>query len=171
VRIRLSACRKPANGVCRTCYGVRDLARCHLIHIGEAVGVIACPVRLGEAGLTQLTMRTFHIGGAASRTSAADSVQVKAAGVYPSANNLKHVERAMLPGKAYRVPVNWSLRPMSSVVSVSALQVPYGAVYLDQRKARKVTAGRSSPSGIRTYRHRYRKFSVPPVAFSVWKRT
>ncbi|QJD60116.1 DNA-directed RNA polymerase subunit beta' [Pseudomonas sp. gcc21] len=77
-------------GVCRTCYG-RDLARGHLINIGEAVGVIAAQ-SIGEPG-TQLTMRTFHIGGAASRTSAADSVQVKNGGTV-RLHNLKHVERA-----------------------------------------------------------------------------
>ncbi|QIB50671.1 MULTISPECIES: DNA-directed RNA polymerase subunit beta' [Pseudomonas] len=77
-------------GVCRTCYG-RDLARGHLINIGEAVGVIAAQ-SIGEPG-TQLTMRTFHIGGAASRTSAADSVQVKNGGTI-RLHNLKHVERA-----------------------------------------------------------------------------
>ena len=54
-------------GVCSTCYG-RDLARGHQINIGEAVGVIAAQ-SIGEPG-TQLTMRTFHIGGAASRTAA-----------------------------------------------------------------------------------------------------
>jgi len=77
-------------GVCATCYG-RDLARGHLINIGEAVGVIAAQ-SIGEPG-TQLTMRTFHIGGAASRTSAADSVQVKNGGTV-RLHNLKHVERA-----------------------------------------------------------------------------
>ncbi|SDT00439.1 DNA-directed RNA polymerase subunit beta' [Halopseudomonas xinjiangensis] len=77
-------------GVCSTCYG-RDLARGHKINIGEAVGVIAAQ-SIGEPG-TQLTMRTFHIGGAASRTSAADSVQVKNGGVI-RLHNLKYVERA-----------------------------------------------------------------------------
>ncbi|SDU27471.1 DNA-directed RNA polymerase subunit beta' [Halopseudomonas salegens] len=76
-------------GVCSTCYG-RDLARGHQINIGEAVGVIAAQ-SIGEPG-TQLTMRTFHIGGAASRTSAADSVQVKNGGTI-RLHNLKHVER------------------------------------------------------------------------------
>ena len=51
-------------GVCAACYG-RDLARGHLVNMGEAVGVIAAQ-SIGEPG-TQLTMRTFHIGGAASR--------------------------------------------------------------------------------------------------------
>ncbi|MCF2859338.1 DNA-directed RNA polymerase subunit beta' [Pseudoalteromonas sp. SMS1] len=61
-------------GVCAFCYG-RDLARGHIINPGEAVGVIAAQ-SIGEPG-TQLTMRTFHIGGAASRASAENSVQVK----------------------------------------------------------------------------------------------
>ena len=61
-------------GICASCYG-RDLGRGHLVNAGEAVGVIAAQ-SIGEPG-TQLTMRTFHIGGAASRQSAADSVQVK----------------------------------------------------------------------------------------------
>src|SRR5450432_1407583 len=60
-------------GVCSTCYG-RDLARGRSIAIGEAVGVIAAQ-SIGEPG-TQLTMRTFHIGGAASRAAAASSVEV-----------------------------------------------------------------------------------------------
>ncbi len=64
-------------GVCSKCYG-RDLGRGHLVNIGEAVGVIAAQ-SIGEPG-TQLTMRTFHIGGAASRATAIDNVQVKHAG-------------------------------------------------------------------------------------------
>ncbi|OGT95277.1 MAG: DNA-directed RNA polymerase subunit beta' [Gammaproteobacteria bacterium RIFOXYB2_FULL_38_6] len=65
-------------GVCSLCYG-RDLARGHLVNVGESVGIIAAQ-SIGEPG-TQLTMRTFHIGGAASRTSAANNVQVKTDGV------------------------------------------------------------------------------------------
>ena len=65
-------------GVCAQCYG-RDLARGRRISIGEAVGVIAAQ-SIGEPG-TQLTMRTFHIGGAASRAAAASSVEVKSKGV------------------------------------------------------------------------------------------
>lgn len=64
-------------GLCAQCYG-RDLARGHRINPGEAVGVIAAQ-SIGEPG-TQLTMRTFHIGGAASRASAADNVQLKIGG-------------------------------------------------------------------------------------------
>jgi len=61
-------------GVCAMCYG-RDLARGRIINIGEAVGVMAAQ-SIGEPG-TQLTMRTFHIGGAASRAAAASSVEVR----------------------------------------------------------------------------------------------
>jgi DNA-directed RNA polymerase subunit beta' len=62
------------HGVCALCYG-RDLARGHLVNIGEAVGVVAAQ-SIGEPG-TQLTMRTFHIGGAASRSTATNNVQIE----------------------------------------------------------------------------------------------
>ncbi|MEQ5803292.1 DNA-directed RNA polymerase subunit beta' [Halomonas sp. H10-9-1] len=78
-----------AHGVCSACYG-RDLARGHEVNIGESVGVIAAQ-SIGEPG-TQLTMRTFHIGGAASRASAVDSVQVKHGGKV-RLHNIKYVER------------------------------------------------------------------------------
>jgi DNA-directed RNA polymerase subunit beta' len=77
------------SGICRQCYG-RDLARGHLANIGEAVGVIAAQ-SIGEPG-TQLTMRTFHIGGAASRATANDSVQVKTEGTI-HLYNMKTVQR------------------------------------------------------------------------------
>ena len=64
-------------GICAACYG-RDLARGHRVNIGEAVGVIAAQ-SIGEPG-TQLTMRTFHIGGAASRATAVNNVQIKLPG-------------------------------------------------------------------------------------------
>ena len=77
------------HGICATCYG-RDLARGHVVNVGEAVGVIAAQ-SIGEPG-TQLTMRTFHIGGAASRATAVDNVQVKHGGKV-RLHNLKTVER------------------------------------------------------------------------------
>jgi len=64
-------------GVCAKCYG-RDLGRGHLVNLGEAVGVIAAQ-SIGEPG-TQLTMRTFHIGGAASRAAAVSKIEVKTKG-------------------------------------------------------------------------------------------
>ena len=64
-------------GICALCYG-RDLARGEIVNQGEAVGVVAAQ-SIGEPG-TQLTMRTFHIGGAASREAAADNISVKVGG-------------------------------------------------------------------------------------------
>ncbi|MBS9778085.1 MAG: DNA-directed RNA polymerase subunit beta' [Gammaproteobacteria bacterium] len=65
------------SGVCSVCYG-RDLARGNMVNKGEAVGVIAAQ-SIGEPG-TQLTMRTFHIGGAASSAAAISSIEVKTSG-------------------------------------------------------------------------------------------
>jgi len=77
-------------GICAHCYG-RDLARGHIVNMGEAVGVIAAQ-SIGEPG-TQLTMRTFHIGGAASRAAAVDNVSVKTTGSVKF-NNLKIVQHS-----------------------------------------------------------------------------
>ena len=77
-------------GVCASCYG-RDLGRGHQINVGEAVGVIAAQ-SIGEPG-TQLTMRTFHIGGAASRTAADNSVALKFKGNIRF-HNIKSVKHA-----------------------------------------------------------------------------
>ena len=77
-------------GICARCYG-RDLGRGHLVNIGEAVGVIAAQ-SIGEPG-TQLTMRTFHIGGAASRAAAVSSIEVKNKGT-ANFNRLKTVARS-----------------------------------------------------------------------------
>lgn len=81
-------------GICTKCYG-RDLARGHVVNIGEAIGVIAAQ-SIGEPG-TQLTMRTFHIGGAASRATTVNNIQVKTTGSV-KLHNLKLLERA--DGKA-----------------------------------------------------------------------
>jgi DNA-directed RNA polymerase subunit beta' len=77
-------------GVCRKCYG-RDLGRGHLVNLGEAIGVIAAQ-SIGEPG-TQLTMRTFHIGGAASRATAVSRIEVKTAGII-KLKNIKVVKHA-----------------------------------------------------------------------------
>jgi DNA-directed RNA polymerase subunit beta' len=74
VKIRsVLTCQSP-RGICATCYG-RDLARGHLVNLGEAVGVIAAQ-SIGEPG-TQLTMRTFHIGGTASRRAEQTSLEAR----------------------------------------------------------------------------------------------
>ena len=89
MRVRSPISCETRHGICSKCYG-RDLGRGHLVNKGEAVGVIAAQ-SIGEPG-TQLTMRTFHIGGAASRNAAADSVTVKNKGSIRLLN-LKSVER------------------------------------------------------------------------------
>jgi DNA-directed RNA polymerase subunit beta' len=77
VKVRSPITCETRYGVCSACYG-RDLARGHRVNQGEAVGVIAAQ-SIGEPG-TQLTMRTFHIGGAASRSAAVNNIQVKNTG-------------------------------------------------------------------------------------------
>ena len=77
IRVRTALNCDTRFGICAKCYG-RDLGRGGLINVGEAVGVIAAQ-SIGEPG-TQLTMRTFHIGGAASRAAVASSVEARSAG-------------------------------------------------------------------------------------------
>jgi len=90
VKVRSAIACETRYGVCVQCYG-RDLARGHKINKGEAVGVIAAQ-SIGEPG-TQLTMRTFHIGGAASRAAAANSVEVKNGGTI-RLHNVKTIQHA-----------------------------------------------------------------------------
>ena len=78
VKIRSVLTCECENGVCAACYG-RDLARGNQVNIGEAVGVIAAQ-SIGEPG-TQLTLRTFHIGGAASKSAEQASIEVPFAGI------------------------------------------------------------------------------------------
>ncbi|NZA27387.1 DNA-directed RNA polymerase subunit beta' [Luteimonas sp. SJ-92] len=90
IKVRSTITCESSFGVCAQCYG-RDLGRGHLVNHGEAVGVVAAQ-SIGEPG-TQLTMRTFHIGGAASRAAAIDNVTVKTTGSVKF-NNLKSVNHA-----------------------------------------------------------------------------
>jgi DNA-directed RNA polymerase subunit beta' len=90
VKVRSVISCQSRRGVCSQCYG-RDLARGYMVNIGEAVGVMAAQ-SIGEPG-TQLTMRTFHIGGAASRATVANNVQVKSKGTI-KLNNVKTVKHA-----------------------------------------------------------------------------
>lgn len=87
VNIRSVLTCKSQQGICASCYG-RDLARGHMVNLGEAVGVIAAQ-SIGEPG-TQLTMRTFHIGGAASRSAEQTSLEARYDGVLQF-ENLKSV--------------------------------------------------------------------------------
>jgi DNA-directed RNA polymerase subunit beta' len=78
-------------GVCSKCYG-RDLGRGSPVNVGEAIGVIAAQ-SIGEPG-TQLTMRTFHIGGAASRTAVQSNVEAKSAGTVRFTATMRYVSNA-----------------------------------------------------------------------------
>ena len=78
-------------GLCAKCYG-RDLGRGSLVNVGEAVGVIAAQ-SIGEPG-TQLTMRTFHVGGAASRAAVASQVEAHSTGVVRFTASMRYVTNA-----------------------------------------------------------------------------
>ena len=124
-------------GVCANCYG-RDLARGRIINIGEAVGVMAAQ-SIGEPG-TQLTMRTFHIGGAASRAAATSSVEVRNKGTLRF-HNIKTVAHE----KGYLVAVS-----RSGEIGVvdefgrerERYKVPYGA-QISVKEGTQVPAGQT----------------------------
>src|SRR2546425_908369 len=88
VRVRTPLTCDTRWGLCAKCYG-RDLARGSLVNVGEAIGVIAAQ-SIGEPG-TQLTMRTFHIGGAASRAAAANQVEAKSNGTVRFTPQIRYV--------------------------------------------------------------------------------
>ena len=122
-------------GVCAKCYG-RDLARGHLINQGEAVGVIAAQ-SIGEPG-TQLTMRTFHIGGAASAAAKESSVQVKNTGTV-HLMNAKFVTND--ESKLVLTSRNTELTITDAFGRTKEhYKVPYGAV-LSKGDGQEVTAG------------------------------
>jgi len=117
-------------GVCAKCYG-RDLARGHIINAGESVGVIAAQ-SIGEPG-TQLTMRTFHIGGAASRASAENNVQVKTNGTL-KLHNAKYVLNT--DGKIVITSRSTEITIIDSYGrEKERYKVPYGAVLTVQDNA------------------------------------
>jgi DNA-directed RNA polymerase subunit beta' len=123
------------HGICSACYG-RDLARGHRINMGEAVGVVAAQ-SIGEPG-TQLTMRTFHIGGAASRATAQDNIEVMNDGIV-RLHNLKTVQR--VDGDLVAVSRSGEL----SVLDVRGRErerykLPYGAL-LKVKDNEEVTKG------------------------------
>ncbi|MGE8588456.1 MAG: DNA-directed RNA polymerase subunit beta', partial [Alcaligenes sp.] len=101
VKIRTPLTCETRHGLCAHCYG-RDLGRGMLVNRGEAVGVIAAQ-SIGEPG-TQLTMRTFHIGGAASRAALASSVETKTSGTVGFEIGLRYVTNA----KGERVAISRS---------------------------------------------------------------
>ena len=125
-------------GLCAKCYG-RDLGRGHIVNAGEAVGVIAAQ-SIGEPG-TQLTMRTFHIGGAASRAAAATQVESKSAGTIRFSASIRYVtnvkgEQVVISRNGEVIIVDESHRERERH------KVPYGAtlVVMDGQVAKAGTA-------------------------------
>jgi DNA-directed RNA polymerase subunit beta' len=125
-------------GLCAKCYG-RDLGRGGLVNVGEAVGVIAAQ-SIGEPG-TQLTMRTFHIGGAASRALVASNIEAKSNGALKFSGTMRVVKNAKdeqivisRSGEALIVDENGRERERH--------KVPYGATLLLKEDA-AVKAGAS----------------------------
>ncbi|QOW25007.1 DNA-directed RNA polymerase subunit beta' [Lysobacter sp. H23M47] len=135
IKVRSTITCESTFGVCANCYG-RDLGRGHMVNHGEAVGVVAAQ-SIGEPG-TQLTMRTFHIGGAASRAAAIDNVTVKTTGTLKF-NNLKHIEHS--DGHVVAVSRSGEL----SVLDVHGRErerykLPYGAT-IDVKDGADIKAG------------------------------
>ncbi|MEC9340732.1 MAG: DNA-directed RNA polymerase subunit beta', partial [Pseudomonadota bacterium] len=122
-------------GVCGRCYG-RDLARGHVVNVGEAVGVIAAQ-SIGEPG-TQLTMRTFHIGGAVSGSAAVSTVEVKINGVL-KLQNFSLIEKD--DGSTVSVSRSGEMIVLDDLGRERERhKVPYGAV-LTKADGDNVTAG------------------------------
>jgi len=113
IKVRSAITCESRYGICAKCYG-RDLARGHLVNRGEAVGVVAAQ-SIGEPG-TQLTMRTFHIGGAASRAAATNHIEVKSKGTIKF-DNIKQLSQETSEGE-----IKWV------IVSRSGELIPYGAI-------------------------------------------
>jgi DNA-directed RNA polymerase subunit beta' len=123
VKVRTPITCETRYGICSMCYG-RDLARGHLVNRGEAVGVIAAQ-SIGEPG-TQLTMRTFHIGGAASRAAAASNITLKSAGTV-RLHNVKLVQQK--DGNQVAVSRSGEIRLVDAHGRErERYKIPYGAV-------------------------------------------
>ena len=135
IKVRSIITCKTDFGICANCYG-RDLARGHMINQGEAIGVVAAQ-SIGEPG-TQLTMRTFHIGGAASRATAENSVQVNNTGTL-KLQNAKFVTNSekhlVITSRSSEITI---IDEMGRVTE--NYKVPYGAV-VSKADGQTVTAG------------------------------
>jgi DNA-directed RNA polymerase subunit beta' len=135
IKVRSIITCKTDFGICAYCYG-RDLARGHMINQGEAIGVVAAQ-SIGEPG-TQLTMRTFHIGGAASRATAENSVQVNNTGTL-KLQNAKFVtnsdKKLVITSRSSELTI---IDEMGRVTE--NYKVPYGAI-VSKGDSQPVTAG------------------------------
>ena len=137
VKVRSPITCKTKFGICAKCYG-RDLARGHQVNPGESVGVIAAQ-SIGEPG-TQLTMRTFHIGGAASRAVAESGATVRNGGII-KIDNSKLVTNQ--DGKEVVIARQSELMVLDETGSVKeSHRIPYGAV-LEVKEGDTVSAGQT----------------------------
>ena len=140
VEIRSVLTCESRKGVCAKCYG-RNLATSRMVEKGEVVGVIAAQ-SIGEPG-TQLTLRTFHVGGTASSAAADSSVESKYDGLLKF-EELRTIDRVTDEGKTETVVVSrmTELRIMdeNTGITFSQYDIPYGAV-LYKKDGDKVTKG------------------------------
>jgi DNA-directed RNA polymerase subunit beta' len=144
VRVRTPLTCDTRYGLCAKCYG-RDLGRGLLVNVGEAVGVIAAQ-SIGEPG-TQLTMRTFHIGGAASRAAVDSSVEAKSNGTVRFTPTMRYITNV----KGEQIVISRSGEVIITDDNGRERErhkVPYGATLLAQDGTRSRRA-RSWPPGIR----------------------
>jgi DNA-directed RNA polymerase subunit beta' len=136
VKVRTALTCETRYGLCAQCYG-RDLGRGHLVNVGEAVGVIAAQ-SIGEPG-TQLTMRTFHIGGAASRAAVVSQLECKSAGAVNYSPAMRYVTSAK--GDMIAIARSGEIIIMGdNGRERERHKVPYGAV-LSVRDGDKAKAG------------------------------
>jgi DNA-directed RNA polymerase subunit beta' len=138
-------------GVCSSCYG-RDLARGNLVNIGEAVGVISAQ-SIGEPG-TQLTMRTFHIGGVAGGSAAQSFLELRTSGVIRYSDTLLTVRRT---GTARPWPCRgtasspWSTRRAASASGTACPTAPRSSSRTARRSPRRCGSRSGTPSTSRSW--------------------
>ncbi len=123
IKVRTALTCETRYGLCAKCYG-RDLGRGGLVNLGEAVGVIAAQ-SIGEPG-TQLTMRTFHIGGAASRAAVQSSVEAKSNGTIGFNATMRYVTNTK--GELVVISRSGEIIITDNGRERERHKVPYGAV-------------------------------------------
>ena len=127
VEIRSVLTCESRSGVCAKCYG-RNLSNGRLVQLGEAVGVIAAQ-SIGEPG-TQLTLRTFHVGGTASNTAASSALIAKHTGIL-EIDELRTVERLNADGVKSNIVIGRSTEmriiDSNTGITLTTGNVPYGS--------------------------------------------
>jgi len=135
IKVRSAVTCETNHGICINCYG-RDLARGNIVNIGEAVGIIAAQ-SIGEPG-TQLTMRTFHIGGAASSAAADNCVEVNNDGkaTFNNIKTIKNVNKDFVAvGRSGEIKISDKFGKEKE-----SYKIPYGAV-ITIKDGQKVKSG------------------------------